>query len=113
MNQESAKLELINLILRYPVSSNLPTDIDTNPGLAVDLRGTNNASPIRISPADFTVLLGPSGCGKSSLLYVIAGLLEPTEGEVRKDGRRIAGPGKDRCMVFQSYTSFPWLTVEE
>jgi NitT/TauT family transport system ATP-binding protein len=113
MVQEQAKLELIDLRLRYPFSERHAPDTDMNAGLAVDLRGADNAPPIQISPAEFTVLLGPSGCGKSSLLQMIAGLIKPTEGEVRKDGQLVAGPGKDRGMVFQSYTSFPWLTVEE
>jgi NitT/TauT family transport system ATP-binding protein len=113
MAQEQAKLELINLRLRYPFSERHATDLDTDTGLAVDLRGADNAPPIHIAPAEFTVLLGPSGCGKSSLLQMIAGLIKPTEGEVRKDGQLVTGPGRDRGMVFQSYTSFPWLTVEE
>jgi NitT/TauT family transport system ATP-binding protein len=113
MEKEQAKLELIDLRLRYPFSERQAIDIDVDPGLAVDLRGTANAPPIHISPGEFTVLLGPSGCGKSSLLQMIAGLIKPSEGEVRKDGLPVTGPGRDRGMVFQSYTSFPWLTVEE
>ena len=62
---------------------------------------------------DFVTILGPSGCGKSTLLRIIAGLDHPTSGEVLLDGKRIAGPGPDRGMVFQSYTLFPWLTVRE
>jgi len=61
----------------------------------------------------FAVLVGPSGCGKSSLLYLTAGLAEPTSGEIHVGGQQVEGPGADRGMVFQSYTLFPWLTVRQ
>ena len=64
-----------------------------------------------VAANDFICILGPSGCGKSTLLRIVAGLAEPSAGEVRLDGRAVAGPGPDRGMVFQSYTLFPWLTV--
>jgi NitT/TauT family transport system ATP-binding protein len=60
---------------------------------------------------EFRVLLGPSGCGKSTLLRLIAGLDQADAGEVLVNEQRVSGPGKDRGMVFQKYTSFPWLTV--
>ena len=59
------------------------------------------------------VLLGPSGCGKTTILHMMAGLVDPTAGLLTLDGKKIVGPSRDRGMVFQSYTSFPWLTVEE
>jgi len=62
---------------------------------------------------EFRVLLGPSGCGKSTLLRMIAGLDRPDSGQVLVNGKTIEGPGRDRGMVFQKYTSFPWLTVAE
>ena len=62
---------------------------------------------------DLCALLGPSGCGKSTILRMVAGLEEPTAGSLMLDGKAIAGPGRERGMVFQSYTSFDWLTVQE
>lgn len=76
---------------------------------------TQALTPLDISVAenDFVTILGPSGCGKSTLLRIVAGLEDPTSGGVRVHGRAVVGPGADRGMVFQSYTLFPWLTVEK
>jgi ABC-type nitrate/sulfonate/bicarbonate transport system ATPase subunit len=71
------------------------------------------ATDLDVAENDFVTILGPSGCGKSTLLRIVAGLDTPTGGEVLLDGRRITGPGADRGMVFQSYTLFPWLTVQD
>ncbi|SMX39392.1 ABC transporter ATP-binding protein [Maliponia aquimaris] len=64
-----------------------------------------------VEPNGICVLLGPSGCGKSTVLRMMAGLETPTEGEITLGGRRVDGPGRDRGMVFQAYTSFDWLSV--
>lgn len=76
---------------------------------------TQALTPINFSvnENDFVTILGPSGCGKSTMLRIIAGLDHPTTGQVLLDGNRITGPGADRGMVFQSYTLFPWLSVEQ
>jgi NitT/TauT family transport system ATP-binding protein len=63
---------------------------------------------------EFIAILGPSGCGKSTILRIIAGLephFPPTEGQVFTKGKVIEEPGADRGMVFQDYTSFPYLCV--
>jgi multiple sugar transport system ATP-binding protein len=68
-----------------------------------------------IAQGEFIVLLGPSGCGKSTLLNCIAGLLEPSEGQVFINGKNVTWEEpKDRGigMVFQSYALYPQMTVE-
>ena len=62
---------------------------------------------------EIIVFLGPSGCGKSTILKAVAGLLPPTKGEVLVDGKLVDDVGRDRGMVFQTYTSFGWLTVRQ
>ncbi len=62
---------------------------------------------------EFVTIIGPSGCGKSTLLNLIAGFLTPSEGEILIMGKPPKGPGRDRGMIFQQYSSFPHLTVTE
>jgi len=66
---------------------------------------------LAFEPGKLTSLLGPSGCGKTTLLKIIAGLLAPTEGEVRVKGRPVTGPGPERAFVFQDFALMPWATV--
>jgi NitT/TauT family transport system ATP-binding protein len=66
-----------------------------------------------VGTGEFVAIVGASGCGKSTLLRVIAGLEQPSKGEILVDQRAIAGPGCDRAMVFQDYSLYPWLTVLE
>ena len=66
-----------------------------------------------VQDGEFVTILGPSGCGKSTILKIIAGLTEPSSGHVTINNHHIQGPGSDRGMVFQAYTLFPWLTVEQ
>ncbi|HRX37413.1 MAG TPA: ABC transporter ATP-binding protein [Aestuariivirga sp.] len=87
-----------NLDLRFPTRG------------GADVIALNNLS-MTIPDKEFAVIVGPSGCGKSSLLDIIAGLKEPSGGVCRLDGEPITGPAKERGMVFQNYSLFPWLTV--
>lgn len=66
-----------------------------------------------VDVGQFVCVLGPSGCGKTTLLRLVAGLDTPTAGNIRFQAKKIEGPGRERGMVFQRYTSFPWLTVEQ
>ena len=95
----SPKLRIDNVALRFTSRGGVPVTALENISLDVEDK-------------EFSVIVGPSGCGKTSLLRLVAGLIEPTEGAISLDGVRISGPGKDRGMVFQSYTLFPWLTVQ-
>jgi NitT/TauT family transport system ATP-binding protein len=60
---------------------------------------------------EFITIIGPSGCGKTTLFNLILGFLQPTEGELLVEGNPVDGPGRDRGMIFQKYSSFPHLTV--
>ena len=60
---------------------------------------------------EFVCIVGPSGCGKSTVLNLIAGFLQPSEGRVLVRGQPVEEPGRDRGMIFQQYSSFPYLTV--
>ncbi len=66
-----------------------------------------------VEEGEFIAILGFSGAGKTTLISAIAGLVEPDSGEMLLHGKPITGPDKDRGLVFQSYSLFPWLTVEQ
>lgn len=75
------------------------------------IEAINNLS-FEIGDKQFVAIVGPSGCGKTTILKIIAGLLESTNGEVRLDKKNVSEPSSDRGMVFQNFTLFPWLTVK-
>jgi len=94
------KLRIDNVVLRFEQKGGpAVTALD---GISLD-----------VDDQEFAVIVGPSGCGKSSLLRLVAGLNTTTAGAIYLDGKRVTRPGKERGMVFQSYTLFPWLTVRE
>jgi multiple sugar transport system ATP-binding protein len=71
---------------------------------------------IDVAPGEFLILVGPSGCGKSTLLNIIAGLEEPSEGELRIAGKNVVGVApaqRDIAMVFQSYALYPTMSVAD
>ena len=92
---------------------------------ALQTRGLTKAFPARggestvalegidlhVERGEFVCLVGASGCGKSTLLNIIAGLIQPTEGEALLDGLPIGGPSPDRGLVSQGYSLLPWRTV--
>jgi NitT/TauT family transport system ATP-binding protein len=64
-----------------------------------------------VAAGEFVAIVGASGCGKSTLLRIVAGLETASSGDVLVDGRSVVGPDRDRAMVFQDYSLYPWLTV--
>ncbi|GCF92671.1 ABC transporter ATP-binding protein [Enterococcus florum] len=68
---------------------------------------------LEILDNEFLCVVGPSGCGKSTLLRILGGLEDISSGSIVLNDQELVGPGADRGMVFQGYSLFPWLTVEE
>jgi NitT/TauT family transport system ATP-binding protein len=64
-----------------------------------------------VATGEFVVFVGPSGCGKTTVLRMVGGLETPSTGAITLQGREITGPSREKGMVFQAYSSFPWLTV--
>jgi NitT/TauT family transport system ATP-binding protein len=68
---------------------------------------------VQVKDKEFVAIVGPSGCGKTTLLKAVAGLLKPSEGEIYLNGKLVMKPSRNRGLVFQHPTSFPWLSVLE
>lgn len=67
---------------------------------------------ITVNHHEFVSMIGPSGCGKSTFLRIVAGLDQPSSGDVLVAGQRVTRPGADRGVVFQEYALFPWKTTQ-
>ncbi len=90
------RVSVRNLNVAYPGGVGGPAVADLN---------------LEIAPGEFVCLLGPSGCGKSTVLNIVAGLIQPSSGQVLIDDDEVDKPGADRGMVFQQPTLLPWKTV--
>ncbi len=102
----------IKEVTSLPIAESLESavsvrNISKNYGAVEALRDLSLEFP----KGQLTSLLGPSGCGKTTLLKIIAGLLEPTSGEVFVNGQPVASPGPDRAFVFQDFALLPWASV--
>ncbi|WP_330961211.1 ABC transporter ATP-binding protein [Photobacterium sp. 53610] len=91
----------------YLLLSYLGMRFPTPNGEFVALKDVN----FSIEKGEFISLIGHSGCGKSTVLNLVAGLLDATDGGVILEGREISGPGPERAVVFQNHALLPWLTV--
>jgi NitT/TauT family transport system ATP-binding protein len=107
MELKNPKITVKNVSRTFPAAKGEVVNALENINLEIEDAYSREGRDI----GEFRVLLGPSGCGKSTLLRLIAGLDRADSGEVLVNGVEVHGPGKDRGMVFQKYTSFPWLTV--
>ncbi len=66
---------------------------------------------LKVQQGEFISLIGHSGCGKSTVLNIVAGLLNATEGGVLLENREVTEPGPDRAVIFQNHSLLPWLSV--
>ena len=88
---------------------NLDKTYKTSKGETVALKNVS----FKTHKREIVCVIGPSGCGKSTLARILAGLEGYSGGEVLLDNKPITGPGRERGMVFQGYTLFPWRTVKQ
>lgn len=97
--QSQSFLEIANVSKVYPTAK----------GFYPVLQDVN----LSVKEGEFICLIGHSGCGKTTLLNMVSGFNQPTEGTVQLRGKPITNPGPDRMVVFQGYALLPWLTAFE
>lgn len=89
----------------------------TGAGIEFDTNGTKFRAlqnvNLKMDQGEFISLIGHSGCGKSTVLNIVAGLHQATEGGVVLEGKEVTEPGPDRAVVFQNHSLMPWLSVYE
>lgn len=95
-----AYLELKNVTKSYADGASGKTEVLSNINLSID-------------EGEFIAIVGFTGSGKTTLVNLIAGLIQPDEGEVLLDGQPITEPGPDRGVIFQNYSLMPWLSVKQ
>jgi NitT/TauT family transport system ATP-binding protein len=88
-------------------------DVDKTYRARPEAREVVKGCSFDIEPGKITVMIGPSGAGKSTLIRLVAGFERPTRGEVLMDGKPVVGPGRDRLVMFQETSLFPWMTARE
>ena len=89
--------------------SHVHMEFDTPSGPFVALEDVD----LTIEKSEFVSLIGHSGCGKSTVLNIVAGLYQASQGGVILDGKEVNEPGPDRAVVFQNHSLLPWLTAYE
>lgn len=80
---------------------------------AGDIVHALDTTDLTIEPGEFVCVVGPSGCGKTTMLQMLAGFLQPSEGVVRVGGEQVRRPAAERGVVFQQANLYPWMTVRE
>ncbi|MDR3642759.1 MAG: ABC transporter ATP-binding protein [Candidatus Doudnabacteria bacterium] len=68
---------------------------------------------LNLAAGEFVAIVGPSGCGKSTLVSMVAGLEQPTSGEILHSNKTVERPHVSRGVVFQNFSLFPWLSVKK